>query len=290
MSSILIVGLVIIAVALFVSVQKGWISDNTLQRLANIAGILALIAAAAVFIVPAPITPPKPTEVPSNLEIVDSPTPIDTPFEDKPTVVQPVNSSSKPIAVKEGSVLFETDFEDTSIGFISKQDGNWKGALDETDNTVYEINNVDNSDTRAMFLGSTNWSDYQIEFNVRILEITQGIYSKSNKMSFYFRGNPATSPTTAYDLQIDPANDELLLSFSSERTWQIIETVSFNFTPNKWYLIKVQTQGSKILVFVDEKLVIDVVDSSRAKGGIGFAAHSGIYLQIDNVKVMALEE
>jgi hypothetical protein len=57
--------LLAIAVALFLAVRQNWIHERTLQLWANIAGIVALIAAAAMFIVPAP-APPEPTPVPTT--------------------------------------------------------------------------------------------------------------------------------------------------------------------------------------------------------------------------------
>jgi len=54
MATIVAVGLLIIAVILFLAVRKRWISGDTLKTLADIAGVLALIAAVAMFIVPSP--------------------------------------------------------------------------------------------------------------------------------------------------------------------------------------------------------------------------------------------
>ena len=54
MATIVAVGLLVIAVILFLAVRKRWISGDTLKTLADIAGVLALIAAVAMFIVPSP--------------------------------------------------------------------------------------------------------------------------------------------------------------------------------------------------------------------------------------------
>jgi len=62
------ISLLVIAIVLFGAVKKGWISDRALQVCADIAGIVALLAAVAVFIVP-PATPPA---TPSNVEPTDT--------------------------------------------------------------------------------------------------------------------------------------------------------------------------------------------------------------------------
>ena len=47
--------LLIVAVALFLAVQRGYISNQTIQTLASIAGIVALLAALAILSFPPPL-------------------------------------------------------------------------------------------------------------------------------------------------------------------------------------------------------------------------------------------
>jgi hypothetical protein len=60
MRIVLFIGLVILGIALFTA--KKLINDETLQRLANAFAVVALLAAALVFVVPAPTTISQPTE------------------------------------------------------------------------------------------------------------------------------------------------------------------------------------------------------------------------------------
>lgn len=53
MGTVTVVGLLLLSIVLLVSARKRWINSETLQTLANIAAIVALVAAALVFIVPA---------------------------------------------------------------------------------------------------------------------------------------------------------------------------------------------------------------------------------------------
>lgn len=57
MGTVAVIGLLLLSIILFVSVRKRWIDDKTLQTLANIAAIVALIGTALVFIVPAATQP-----------------------------------------------------------------------------------------------------------------------------------------------------------------------------------------------------------------------------------------
>jgi hypothetical protein len=70
----LFIGILAIGIALFLA--KKWISDNTLQRLANAFAVVALIAAALVFVVPsATPTEPTPPAAPASNPEATKPTP-----------------------------------------------------------------------------------------------------------------------------------------------------------------------------------------------------------------------
>jgi hypothetical protein len=67
--------LVVLAIVLFVSARQKWIDNSTLETLANIAGIVSLIAAILVFVIPAAISSEdKPRENlfagPFNVELI----------------------------------------------------------------------------------------------------------------------------------------------------------------------------------------------------------------------------
>lgn len=53
MGFLTVLGLILVAIILFLSVKLKWITSDNLQMLANIAGIVSLFAAALVFIIPA---------------------------------------------------------------------------------------------------------------------------------------------------------------------------------------------------------------------------------------------
>jgi hypothetical protein len=69
--------LVILAVVLFIAVRKKWISNDTLQLFANVAGVVALVAAIAVFVVPAAYPSDPATQEVPEVAIVE-PTAIPT--------------------------------------------------------------------------------------------------------------------------------------------------------------------------------------------------------------------
>jgi hypothetical protein len=69
---IMAVGLIILSVVLFIAVRQELIHDNTLQKLANISGVVALFIAIATFTLPGmvKITPPPPP-TPSVIRVLN---------------------------------------------------------------------------------------------------------------------------------------------------------------------------------------------------------------------------
>jgi hypothetical protein len=114
MRIVVFIGLLAIGVMLFLA--KNWISDNTLQRLANGFAVAALIAAALVFVVPA-ASPPQPISERGSPEPELSSTPPPTEPTNTP-IVTAVLPTSTPTATPSSTVnSFDVrdDFSDNSL-------------------------------------------------------------------------------------------------------------------------------------------------------------------------------
>ncbi|MFN8485959.1 MAG: hypothetical protein U0350_00125 [Caldilineaceae bacterium] len=71
---IMVAGLIILSITLFVAARLRWIHDSTLQTIANISGIVALVIAIATFALPGiPQPPPSvPTSTPASTQVVNA--------------------------------------------------------------------------------------------------------------------------------------------------------------------------------------------------------------------------
>ena len=83
-----VIGLIVIATILFWSVRKGWIDNRTLETLADIAGIVALIAAVIVFVIPTPNQPEIRTTPIHTLSVVPLQTSTVTPSDVQSRVIE----------------------------------------------------------------------------------------------------------------------------------------------------------------------------------------------------------
>lgn len=97
------IALLIIAIALFVGVYRGYINNQTMNNLASVAGVAAFLAAIAVFVFPSasPPTPSNPTTppalLPTTLALV-SPTSASTTLALVPPTLLPTTLATEEVA------------------------------------------------------------------------------------------------------------------------------------------------------------------------------------------------
>jgi hypothetical protein len=113
MGTVVAVGLAVIGTILFVAAKKRWIRSDTIQLGANVAAIVALLAAIVVFIVPA-TPPPQQTNTPSPLTGTSQEprityTPVRSTVTTVPSIVENTKSKSP------GDANPETEFEQDHI-------------------------------------------------------------------------------------------------------------------------------------------------------------------------------
>ena len=134
--------LVLIAIGLFAAVKKKLISNETLEVLANIGGIVALLAAILIFIVP----PPQPTAAPTVAETPPSiavatdtakpftpppaPTNIATPTNTpRPTPTPKPTSTPSPTAMENIDILVGTWHGMERVTWEDKAQADWEGDV-----------------------------------------------------------------------------------------------------------------------------------------------------------------
>jgi len=66
MGKITFLGLLLLALLLFVAAKRRWVGREALQTLANVSGVVALVAAALVFVIPSPVQENSDIEIDAN--------------------------------------------------------------------------------------------------------------------------------------------------------------------------------------------------------------------------------
>lgn len=254
--------LIAIAIAFWIAVRRGWISGHTLQNWANIAGVISMLAAIAIFILQAvDNTQPGATPTPTAISTL---TPIPT------TTLAPTNT---PIA---GIKLpYSNNFDEGShqvwivIGNEAKPIG---GA--------YEVNG--NPIVVTLLPGSDAWQDYSLTARVKII---------SGKGDFGIVAR-ASEDCRFYLLQYVEKYVRIVRfdggECSSEHHIRVVTAfVPYEIHLGTWYTFRVDVQGTKITGYVDGVQVISVEDASYSHGKVGFRANTTQML-FDDMKVVFL--
>ena len=67
--------------------------------------------------------------------------------------------------------------------------------------------------------------------------------------------------------------------------WSVLWNEDNGFNPSQWYRIRVLTVGPRLRVFLDEEPVVDLVDTSHAKGTVGYYTWKSAGVLIDHALV-----
>jgi len=249
-----------------------------IRLISGVIGVIFMGIAVSLYIFPlvypqsitaasAPITPRLIAVAPPTATVQPGKTPM------------PVSSPAPPNPIPSESILFQENFEDNKpLPFSYIENGSWKRLPDETGNQVYEIDNLNLTGYPQLRFGSGDWKNYAIEFRTRILDF------KSSESTVFcnFRLQDGQ-----YDqLIIDPQS----ISLGTEPPRQLFGSKSISIGKGIWYSIRLEAQGMKIRVFLDNNLMIDTTDSRLTQGDITLGVAPGTYAQFDDIRVIALGE
>lgn len=220
--------------------------------------------------IPTPITLPStnsapvetPTEIPAILpfstELFFSPTPIPTNI---PTT------------------LFSENFENGEAQNFTPRIGFWKVALDETGNSVYDIDNMSENRYASTSFGSVSWKDYTVSYRVRLLEYS----GQKAQASLYFRWDTNTS----YEQDLIFSNYVQYIGFWSgdTRTWTKIAESNFDLNAGIWYSAKIDIYGTEITTYINNERINDVQDFNQDNGQLMLSVGNNTHAQFDDILV-----
>jgi hypothetical protein len=129
----------------------------------------------------------------------------------------------------------------------------------------------DGNEEDIVTVGDENWKDYILEFKIKMIS------GDDNSIWFRFISN------SGYGLQWYKQQLHLI-NIKPGNATNVIEPISWNYTLNRWYNLKISVKGPNIKVEIDGEEVINTFDTSFSSGKIGFRmVKSKTY--IDDVKI-----
>lgn len=116
-----------------------------------------------------------------------------------------------------------------------------------------------------LLAGDSSWGDYVFAVVVLGVDVVDKI------IPFRFQ-NPSHS--YGIDFRSDPYNDLVLVKTTPEHPNEILQTVHIPNFNNTWYTLGVIAVGNRILVTVNDRVVMDYVDKNAPilQGGVGVGA------------------
>lgn len=188
--------------------------------------------------------------------------------------------------IQAGTVLLQEDFEDKEAQrFRPWPDSAW-AIIQDQGNWIYDVNSlVETVSPKAQF-GSAHWSDYSIEFRLKLIE-NNGPQAKAGVR---FREYGEDGP--GYQLELNFLTNELIVTYFDKRfgsEWIDLREVEMSsLDEGKWYRIRVEAQDTYIRVYIDEDEILNLSDSRVETGWLSLVVWEGVRVQYDDIEVTAL--
>lgn len=177
------------------------------------------------------------------------------------------------------ATLFEEDFEDFNENTWTVESGEWATTL-EDGSTVYE----GSSNAAALSVaGDRDWSDYIISVDMKPIMRTAPA-NLSSGIIFRYNG---TGNFYHFRLSNNAGRTVAELYKWENGVAKLLKEIDYNFTQGTWYELKIDVQGEQIDGYVNDELLISIIDegTSLMKGGIGFRTYHEQTV-FDNLLVM----
>lgn len=176
-------------------------------------------------------------------------------------------------------LLFADMFE-TGLSQWQQVSGTWAIFPESLTNNVCSISGGSYVGGVVLTAGSENWSNYALEFDVKKVS---GSY-----FNVVFRYADA-----ANHYLLEPSSDQIHIALFKKVGGGGYQELTAprplqDTALGSWYHYKIVLQGPSIKIYVDNVLVIDVVDYALPAGKIGIGAYGGSTVYFDNVLVMGV--
>jgi len=245
------------------------------------------LSAILVFIMAGCSTKPTPTVAPATetrLPPTSTPTPIPPTASRTPKPSATVVPS--PTEIVPGAVLFEEDFEDGKADNFVYIGDNWSVTTEDNGNKVFEVNtnteaNIKNNEGGGVGFGSEDWTNYSAEYRVKMLN-----WRANTWLSFRSTiGDNQTYYVEWLSAEYDTVNLFINLNYGG---WENLKTLENSVWDKRWYRVKVEAQGTRLRVYLDDILMLQTDDTHIKSGGFNMGVFPGTHAQFDDIRITAL--
>ena len=177
----------------------------------------------------------------------------------------------------DAATIFVTDFEDGYPFGLSDNSQSWRVVLDTQGNNVFCNDRAD--DWTIFRFGREDWEDYAVSLRLKLLSSNQDqtaeIYFRVNESSEGYRASIANNEYA--QMSFFPPSSELGGS-------------SVAIIPDHWHQVKVRGVANNLQYFVDNELIVDVIDDKKPSGRAGVGASPSTEICVDDLRAWALDK
>ena len=225
-----------------------------------------------------------------------------------PTLVSHQGPDSGALRAKPADVLFSDDFSGFPPGWLSRplreakasiqayhylSDrgvplGSWANAICQMDAWIvgdeegrsyleqHMVNDPSKGVSPLFITGEPEWADYTVEVNVRPLSFAHmaGVVFRyhTNRHYYVFALTDGNKVRLAVRQPID--------KIPERPEWRELGIREFSYNTNRYYTLKVENTGPRIRAYVDDVLLLEVVDGELVRGKVGVTAQIPARFQV----------
>lgn len=172
------------------------------------------------------------------------------------------------------ATLFSDDFESGLASTWSKSGGTWAVVADGSQ--VLQESSA-SSDLARQFNGSTSWTDYSVQAQVKPLAFgsSDGLVAISARTA---------SSSKFYRLALTSSGQAVLQAYAGSSSITALGSAAIGASAGTWYTLRIDVSGSTVTGYVNGQQVASATDSMASSGRISMQTYhaSG---EFDNVTV-----
>ena len=182
-----------------------------------------------------------------------------------------------------GALVYSEDFEN-SVGadWESLNSGKWEVRVVENSKAFGVFRPEPKAVPNAFLTRSLGWDNYSVSADVKF---DSGSYEQ---IYFVVRNAGEENNCSGYRV----GGNRLGLSiFRFENLGDcdgavLAENIDYPLREGQWYHMRVDAQGDKVRLFIDNQLVVEAEDTQYPRGGIGLLAYQVDWAAFDNIRVV----
>ena len=185
------------------------------------------------------------------------------------------------------TLTFIQNFESGEMDGFRMMSGDWAVVPENSSNKVLQVREDGTQNWPSIQFGPVNFHNGTIQYRFNIVQ-TDSTNPNAGMEYIFFRVN-GDWPGNSYTLQVQSLNNLEDLNYVPQNSdnWPSLGNKSINISPNHWYTVKLELNGWRFTVYLDNAWFMEAEDISQrsSSGLLGFQGSPGTTILFDDVQV-----